>query len=178
MTSRLRARMLAGVCALLVVVSSAGCQTVYPSSRPYTGIGATRNSAGDVIVLVRTCQGLAATKLQLSANGSLAWVLVSTGDTSPLIRFQVGQVVSGWTEDLPLVPQFDPREVYSITVRFSNDNIISSSIPFAKAEQGSVMTDAGRMTEDEFMRSPIRCGGPIVTDPHGPSSPSSRGGGQ
>lgn len=58
------------------------------------------------------------------------------------------------------------------------DFSISSAIPFAKAEQGSVMTDAGRMTEDEFMRSPIRCGGPIVTDPHGPSSPSSRGGGQ
>ena len=62
MTSRLRARMLAGVCAVLVVVSSAGCQTIYPSSRPYEGIGATRNAAGDVIILVRTCQGLAATK--------------------------------------------------------------------------------------------------------------------
>lgn len=178
MTSRLRARMLAGVCALLVVVSSAGCQTVYPSSRPYTGIGATRNSAGDVIVLVRTCQGLAATKLQLSANGSLAWVLVSTGDTSPLIRFQVGHVVSGWKQEHPLSSQYEAANVYTVAAGFANDRRIASPIPFAKTEQGSVMTDAGRMTEDEFMRSAIWCGGPIATDPHGLSSPSSRGGGQ
>lgn len=161
MTSRLRARMLAGVCALLVVVSSAGCQTVYPSSRPYTGIGATRNSAGDVIILVRTCAGDPATKLHLSLRDVILWKVTSPGDASPVIRLQVGQTGSGWREELPLGALYESQDVYGVLVWFSKGSMASSSIPFGQAQEGSVISDAGRTTEDEFMQLATRCGRPI-----------------
>ena len=163
MSNRLRARMQAGVCALLVVVSSAGCQTIYPSSRPYTGIGATRNAAGDVIILVRNCAGNGAVKLQLSVNGAILWEVTSPGDASPVIRMQVGQVASGWREELSLSSRYEGQDVYGVSVWFSKGKMVNTAIPFGQTQAGIVISDAGLTTEDEFLQLATRCGSPITT---------------
>jgi len=163
MAGKSLARAFSTVCALVISFGIAGCQTVFPSSKPHTGLGATRSASGDVVVLVRTCNGIAATRFELSSHGAFVWRISTTGDASPVIRHHVGETTSGWTQDLTLGPKYDAQERYSVGVAFSNGSSIPSAIPFDQAEAGSVITDAGRMTEDEFMRSAIWCSSPIMT---------------
>jgi hypothetical protein len=136
MSGRSLMRLLPAMCGFLLVASSVGCQTIFPTSRPYTGLGATRNAAGDVIILVRTCKGLAATKLQLSADGYVLWLVTSTGDASPVIRQQVGQVGLGWRQDAPLSSTYDPQRIYTVGVWFSGDNLIGPQFPSRRRRWG------------------------------------------